>query len=75
MEEDDIDEEEGGTQVGLPNIFLCAILTKYHVQFTNQTVPTKLGVLPKQHLTYSNHKVPRVVSGNIPDLSGEVSTL
>ena len=45
MEEDNVDEEGGGTQVGLPSVFLCATLTKYHVQFTSQTIPTKLSAL------------------------------
>ena len=46
MEEDNVDEEGGGTQVGLPNVFLCATLTKYHVQFTSQTVTFPFLFLP-----------------------------
>ena len=46
MEEDNVDEEGGGTQVGLPNVFLCATLTKYHIQFTSQTVTFPFLFLP-----------------------------
>ncbi|KIM52225.1 hypothetical protein SCLCIDRAFT_32797 [Scleroderma citrinum Foug A] len=42
--------------------------------FSSHPVPTKLSAAPRQHpLMYSNSKVPKVVGGHIPDLSGEGS--
>ena len=75
LEEDDLKDEEG-THVGHPIILLGATLTKYHVQFSSHPVPTRLSEVPRQHpLTYSKSKVPKVVGGNIPDPSYEVSTI
>ena len=48
---------------------------KDHAQFHSRVVPTKLSVAPRQHLTYSSSKIPKVVSSNIPDPSSEVSTV
>jgi len=75
LEEDDLEDEEG-THVGHPIILLGATLTKYHVQFSSHPVPTRLSEVPRQRpLTYSKSKVPKVVGGNIPDPSYEVSTM
>jgi len=74
-EEDDLEDDDEGTHVGRPFILLCAALTKYHVQFSSRPVHTKLSEVPRQHLTHSSSKVPRVVGGNIPNPSGEVSTV
>jgi len=74
-EEDDLEDDDEGTHVGRPFILLCAALTKYHVQFSSRPVHTKLSEVPRQHLIHSSSKVPRVASGNIPNPSGEVSTV
>ena len=74
-EEDDLEDDDAGTHVGHPFILLCAALTKYHVQFSSQPVHTKLSEVPRQHLTHSSSKVPRGVGSNIPNPSGEVSTV
>ena len=75
--DDDGLEEEEGTHVGHCFIFfLCIALTEYHIQFSSHPVPTKLSAAPRQRpLMYSNSKVPKVVGGHIPNLSGEVSTM
>ena len=77
LNDDGLEEEEEGTHVGRCFIFfLCITLTEYHIQFSSHPVPTKLSAAPRQRpLTYSNSKVPKVVGGHIPDLSGEVSTM
>ena len=77
LNDDGLIEEEEGTHVGRCFIFfLCITLTEYHIQFSSHPVPTKLSAVSRQcPLTYSNSKVPKVVGGHIPDLSGEVSTM
>lgn len=39
--------------------------------FSSHPVPSRLSAVPRQHLTPSNSKVPRMVGGNIPNPSGQ----
>ena len=48
---------------------------KDHAQFHSRVVPTKLSVAPRQHLTYSSSKLPKVVGSNISNPSNEVSAM